>query len=369
MILLLLSLDWNKLRVKWQGLYPVPGRCRRQPTKWRWRTRRRRSEYSTLVCWGHGMSPPPLRDVHGGGGGRGGRPHNQSTVWEHPNVGGGRWDSNGPHRHQFNGLPTADLPPHRMAKARHDTVREEVRQLQEAGLIELSHNTWDSPISTPQKNGSMRSCVNNRQLDKRTKPDPYPMPRVDDLPNGMGQAQYISTLDLTKGYMQVLVAEDSRPKRAFVAPVRKYQFRVMRFGLVRAPVVFQWQMNTLLAGMSQFTLAYIENVVIFSTTRGKHLTHMEAAFTRFKSAGLTSSGKSATGMTWMQLSWTCSGGRKVTRSTESSRCQGIPMASEKKDVIPWISRILHGLYPCLFHHGCPTLRPNQEKHPRQGSLG
>ena len=61
------------------------------------------------------------------------------------------------------------------------------------------------------------------------------MPRIDDLIDGLGQARFISTLDLTKGYWQMPVAEEDRHKTAFTTPIGLFQFRVMPFGLSGAP--------------------------------------------------------------------------------------------------------------------------------------
>ena len=48
-----------------------------------------------------------------------------------------------------------------------------------------------------------------RRLNSVTKPDPFPLPRIDEQLDGLGAAKYISTLDLEKGYHQVPVHKDS----------------------------------------------------------------------------------------------------------------------------------------------------------------
>ena len=69
------------------------------------------------------------------------------------------------------------------------------------------------------------------------------MPRIDDLIDHLGKAQYLITLDLTRGYWQVPVAPDVHHKTAFVAPFGLYQFTVMPFGLQGAPATFQRLMD------------------------------------------------------------------------------------------------------------------------------
>lgn len=92
------------------------------------------------------------------------------------------------------------------------------------------------------------------------------MPRVEDLLDGLAGAKFITTLDLTKGYWQVPVVEESREKTAFTTPFGKYQFSVMPFGLVGAPATFQRFMNSLFGDLAAFLSSYIDDLAIFSTT-------------------------------------------------------------------------------------------------------
>ena len=86
-------------------------------------------------------------------------------------------------------------------------------------------------------------CVDYRKHNAVTKGDPYPLPHIEDIINDMERAKYITTLDLTKGYYQVLMGEDSKEKTAFATPYGKYQFVTMPFGLVSAPMTFQRLMD------------------------------------------------------------------------------------------------------------------------------
>ena len=79
----------------------------------------------------------------------------------------------------------------------------------------------------------------------------------------VGQAKYITTLDLAKGYWQVPVAEKDRHKTAFVTIKGLYQFRVMPFGLCGAPVTFQRMMDEVTRGMNQFANAYLDDLIEF----------------------------------------------------------------------------------------------------------
>lgn len=119
------------------------------------------------------------------------------------------------------------------------------------------------------------------------KSDAYPMPRIDDLIHRVGNAHYITTLDLTKGYWQVPVAVNDQPKTAFMTPHGLFQFTRMLFGLKGAPATFQRMIDKILDGLGDFAGAYLDDVIIFSTSWEEHLAQLNSVLCRIKNAGLT----------------------------------------------------------------------------------
>ena len=97
----------------------------------------------------------------------------------------------------------------------------------------------------------------------------------------------MTTLDLTKGYYQVPVCKQDQEKTAFVTIYGKYEFKTIPFGLKGAPTTFQRLMDITLTDMSEFAAAYLEDVVIFSDTRTKHLEHIRKVPDRLMELGLT----------------------------------------------------------------------------------
>lgn len=108
------------------------------------------------------------------------------------------------------------LAPYRLPHAYRELVRKEIEEMLEAGVIEPSNSEWAAPIVlVDKKDGTMHMCVDYRRLNVVSLSDAYPMPRVEDLIDGMGRAKFITTLDLARGYWQVPVAEGAKHLTAF----------------------------------------------------------------------------------------------------------------------------------------------------------
>ncbi|CAM4631355.1 unnamed protein product [Lepidochelys olivacea] len=132
------------------------------------------------------------------------------------------------------------------------------------GIIRPPGSAWASPVVlVPKPDGEIRFCVDYRKLNAVTRPDNYPVPCTDELLEKLGRAQFISTLDLTKGYWQVLLDESATERSAFITHVRLYEFNVLPFGLRNAPATFQKLVDGLLAGLGEYAVAYLDNVAIF----------------------------------------------------------------------------------------------------------
>ena len=138
-----------------------------------------------------------------------------------------------------------------------------------------------------KKDECMRLWVDYRKLNQCTRFDSYPIPRVDDLLDSTGQATYLTSLDLAKGYWQVPMLEEDQVKTDFVSPFNPFQFTVMSFGLSGAPATFQHLMDQVLWGTESFTGIYLNNTVIYSYTSCNHLSHTEQVLEKLQNAGLT----------------------------------------------------------------------------------
>ncbi|CAM5074398.1 unnamed protein product [Natator depressus] len=180
------------------------------------------------------------------------------------------------------------VQPYRVSPQAKTAIERETQDMLQMGVIHPSGSAWASPVVlVPKPDGEIRFCVDYHKLNAVTHPDNYPMPRTDELLEKLGRAQFISTLDLTKGYWQVPLDESAKETSAFTTHLRLYEFNVLPFGLRNAPATFQRLIDGLLAGLGEYAVAYLDDVAIFSDSWGKHLEHLQKVLERIREARLT----------------------------------------------------------------------------------
>lgn len=176
----------------------------------------------------------------------------------------------------------------RLPPSQYEEVKGHIKQLLEQGVIRESSSPYSSPlVIVKKKDGTLRMCVDYRQLNMKTRKDAYPLPRIEESLDALCGAKWFSTLDLASGYNQVVVAEKDQHKTAFCTPFGLYEFSRMPFGLCNAPGTFQRLMERILGDQRfQSLLLYLDDVVVFSSSFEQHLQRLELVLSRFQSFGL-----------------------------------------------------------------------------------
>ncbi|GJW86682.1 putative reverse transcriptase domain-containing protein [Tanacetum coccineum] len=106
--------------------------------------------------------------------------------------------------------------PYRLAPSEMLELSNQLKELQEKGFIRPSHSPWGAPVLfVKKKDGSMRMCIDYRELNKLTIKNRYPLPRIDDLFDQLQGACCFSKIDLRSGYHQLRVREEDISKTAF----------------------------------------------------------------------------------------------------------------------------------------------------------
>ncbi|KAI3751987.1 hypothetical protein L2E82_23084 [Cichorium intybus] len=142
------------------------------------------------------------------------------------------------------GATSVARAPYRLAPSEMEELRKQLEELMDRGFIKPSSSPWGAPILfVKKKDGSMRMCIDYRELNKTTVKNKYPLPRIDDLFDQLQGVSYFSKIDLRSGYHQLKIRELDIPKTAFRTRYGHYDFLVMPFGLTNAPAAFMDLMN------------------------------------------------------------------------------------------------------------------------------
>lgn len=166
-------------------------------------------------------------------------------------------------------------------------MQQEVQYLLDHGFALPSNSSWSSPsLLVPKPDQTSRFCNDFRKVNAVTKPDSFPLPRMDDLVDRVGSATFVTKLDLLKGYWQVPLTNRASEISAFVTPDHFLQYTVMPFGLRNAPATFQRLMNTVLHGVRNCEV-YLDDMVAYSSTWTEHLKTLCEIFDRLRDASLT----------------------------------------------------------------------------------
>ena len=191
-------------------------------------------------------------------------------------------------------IVTGDHPPvvtrqWRLPHFARETIRKECDEMLRNDIIEHSNSPWLSPVVlVRKKDNTVRFCCDFRILNSITTPDVHPIPRMEELLDDLSGGRYFTVLDSRSAYWTIPVDPEDRPKTAFTDGQRLFQWKRMPFGLSTAPSTFQRTMNFVLSSvLGKHTLAYLDDVVIYSKTFSEHLIQVQETLKLLSNAGFT----------------------------------------------------------------------------------
>lgn len=178
--------------------------------------------------------------------------------------------------------------PYRVSVAEQKVIRGLVDEMLEANIIRPSRSYWASPVVLVKKKGTseLRFCVDYRKLNKITRVDPYPIPNMEAVLETLSGNHFFSKLDVKAMYWQVHMDEQSREKTAFVVHCGQYEFNVMPFGLVSAPMTAMRVMNSITRAMEDSCFVFYDDILVFAPTFESHLIALDKLMIRLREANI-----------------------------------------------------------------------------------
>ncbi|KER21705.1 hypothetical protein T265_10032 [Opisthorchis viverrini] len=165
------------------------------------------------------------------------------------------------------------LHPDKLQIAKHD-----FEHMLELGFIRPSSSHWPSPLNiVPKKSkGDWKPCGDYRSLNNAIIPYRCPIPRICDFASTLCHTN-TSKLDLVRAYYHIPVAPNDIPKTDITTSFGLFEFTRMPFGLRNTAQTFQRFMDGGLLGIL-FVYAYLDDVLVASTSTTEHAAHLRAVF-------------------------------------------------------------------------------------------
>ena len=174
------------------------------------------------------------------------------------------------------GTEPISISPYRMAPAELKELKARLEELLSKGFIRPSTSPWGAPVLfVKKKDGSLRLCIDYRQLNRATIRNQYPLPCIDELFDQLHGSRVYSKIDLRSGYHKLRVRENDVSKTAFRTRYGHYEFLVMPFGLTNAPAAFMDLMNRVFSPyLDKFVIVFIDDILVYSGSPEEHAEHL-----------------------------------------------------------------------------------------------
>ena len=169
--------------------------------------------------------------------------------------------------------------PYRCTPKDRKEIEDQIGNLLNKNLIEESYSPFGAPVTLAYKKEEgekKRLCIDFRDLNKIIIPQQQPFPIMDDLMAKTVNCKYFSTLDINSAFWSIPLKIQDRYKTAFVTQEGHFQWTCLPFGLKTAPAIFQRILSNIIRKykLSDFTVNFIDDILIFSKTFEEHIQHI-----------------------------------------------------------------------------------------------
>jgi hypothetical protein len=167
-------------------------------------------------------------------------------------------------------------PIYQLSLKEQKTLKDWIAENLKKGFIRESKSNYAAPIFfVPKKDGSLRPCIDYRDLNQNTVLDMHPLPLISQLMDQLVGSTIFTKLDLRGAYNLVRIKSGDEYKAAFRCKDGHFEPLVVQFGLTNAPACFQRFMHTIFKDhLDQFVIIYLDDILIYSRDLNSHMEHV-----------------------------------------------------------------------------------------------
>jgi hypothetical protein len=179
--------------------------------------------------------------------------------------------------------------PYPVPQSQEVKLKAEIERLVGYGVLrKINRSEWAAPMFTVTKpDTSLRSIADLRELNKRIRRKPFPIPKIQELLHKLKGFRYATSLDLNMGYYHIKLTPKASSYCTVVLPWGKYEYLRLPMGLCNSPDIFQEKMSELMIGLEFARGACIDDLLVISTgSFENHQSDLDKVLTRLNEAGL-----------------------------------------------------------------------------------
>ncbi|KAH7717254.1 Gap-Pol polyprotein-like protein [Aphelenchoides avenae] len=183
---------------------------------------------------------------------------------------------------------TTDVPisarPYRIPPKLLPHLKEQIAKMKKHDVLKDSDTVWVSNLVPVRKAlGETRLCVDLRKLNAVSVPSRYPIPRVEKLIEKLSDSTYFSTCDMTAGFFQIGLSEETSEKFGIILEDEVFQFTRLPFGHVNSTAIFGRAMAVVFEGLTGI-LTYVDDILCYTKEPDfeAHLAKLREMFQRLR---------------------------------------------------------------------------------------
>lgn len=182
--------------------------------------------------------------------------------------------------HVSNNIETVQSYGYSIAHRYIPDAKKEIKRLLDNDIIERSNSRFSSPgFFIEKRNKDLRLVIDYKKINKYIDDDPWMIPKIEECIRNIGSNKVFSQIDLTNGFNQIPIHEDSRQYTAFVLLGNHYQYKRIPFGIKPGPKMFQRYISSILEEFED-VFVYIDDIVLYSKSEEEHINLLDRVLTK-----------------------------------------------------------------------------------------